>query len=171
MGVITGSVTTAESQVELAYSEDSDVVAGAEREGCGWCPVHEFERVGPDADVVTVRTLNEREFTRGRDLLAIGEATRNVFVVKSAVVSVRPGGKRKPVSNKKAVEWLTNVAVSVPAAIDLLAQRQIHVSQLKDPHELYPGFRLDLGYPAKPSMDEPDEEEVAVADGAPKSEG
>lgn len=173
MGVIKGSVTVAESQCDVAYSEDDDVVAGPEREGCGWCPVSEFVRVGPRADVLTVRTMHEREFTRHRDLYAAGEATSHVFVAKTTVVAVKEGGKKKPIEGKKAVEWVGRLAVVVPAALDLLARRQIHASQLKDPHELYPELRVELGYPATPKKLEPPddgEQEVSVGDGDPKSE-
>lgn len=172
MGVIKGSVTVAESQCDLAYSEDDDVVAGPEREGCGWCPVGEFVRIGPKADVLTVRTMHEREFTRHRDLYAAGEATSHVFVAKTTVVAVRTEGKKKPLEGKKAVEWIAQLAIVVPSALDLLARRQIHASQMKDPHELYPEFRVTLGFPAKPKVSAPDdsEQEVTVADGDPKSE-
>lgn len=172
MGVIKGSVTVAESQCDLAYSEDDDVVAGAQREGCGWCPVSEFVRVGPNADVLTVRTMNEREYTRHRDHFAAGEASANVFVAKTVVVAVRTGGKKKPLEGRKAVEWVSNLAIVVPTALDLLARRQVHTSRLKDAHELYPEFRVALGYPATPKTPEPpeaDEQEVSVADGDSKS--
>lgn len=172
MGVIKGSVTVAESQRDLAYSEDDDVVAGPEREGCGWCPLEEFVRVGPKADILTVRTMHEREYTRHRDHYAAGEASANVFVAKVTVVAVKPAGKKKALEGKKAVEWVSNLAMVVPSAIDLLARRQIQASQLRDPRDLYPEFRVELGYPAKPKKSEPDDgpEEVPVADGESKSE-
>lgn len=164
MGVIKGSITVAESQCDVAYSEDDDVVAGPEREGCGWCPVAEFVRVGPRADILTVRTMHEREFTRHRDFYAAGEASSHVFVAKTTVVAVREGGKKKPMEGKKAAEWVGKLSVVVPSALDLLALRQIHVSQLKDPHELYKEFRVKLGYPATPKVEPPDEGEQEVTD-------
>lgn len=173
MGVIKGSITVAESQCDVAYSEDDDVVAGPEREGCGWCPVAEFVRVGPRADILTVRTMHEREFTRHRDLYAAGEATSHVFVAKTCVVAVKEGSKKKLLEGKKAAEWVGKLSTVVPSALDLLARRQIHVSQLRDPHELYRETRVQLGYPATPKRVEPSEEgeqEVTDADGATKSE-
>lgn len=166
MGVIKGSVTVAESQRDLAYSEDDDVVAGPELAGCGWCPVEDFEKVGPKADIITARSMLEREYTRHRDHYAAGEASANVFVAKVCVVAVKTGGKKKPLEGKKAVEWIQQLAVVVPSAVDLLARRQIHVSQLRDPKDLYPELRVELGYPAKPKATvAPDGEEEARVDG------
>lgn len=174
MGVITGSITVAESQRDLAYSQDDDVVAGPEREGCGWCPVEEFVRVGPKADVLTMRTMTEREYTRHRDHYAAGEASAHSFVAKTTVVAVRTDGAKKKLEGRKAIAWIEKLAVVVPTALDLLARRQIHASQMRDPHDLYPEFRVDLGYPAQPKQPEsPDEdgpEEVSRADGDSKSE-
>lgn len=176
MAIIKGSVTVAESQRDLAYSEDDDVVAGPEREGCGWCPVEEFVRVGPKADVLTVRSMNEREYTRHRDHYAAGEASANVFVAKTTVVAVKTDGKKKKLEGRKALDWVSQLAIVVPTAIDLLARRQIQVSQLRDPHELYPEFRAELGYPSQPQPKHPDlpdedsSEEVNRADGDSKSE-
>jgi len=167
MGVVTGSIRVETSEEDLAYSEDPDVVAGERREGCGWCPVTEFERVGDGADVATVRSLNERERTHYRDLYArIGEATANVYVVKTAVrvVTTRVGGKAKRLEAAKATEWVSAVARTNPAALDLLATRIICRTNGRNPDETYPDTRRVLGYPAL--------EEVGSADdGEPKSVG
>lgn len=158
--------TRIESDEELAFSEDPDVVAGAAREGCGWCPVGEFERVGPGAEVITVRTMNDREDSRHRDHYAFGEASANLVVAKICVVKVRTeGSKKKPLEGKHAAKWVADLAVQDPTALDLLARRQIHRTRLKDPAELYPENRVAFGHPP-----EPDIEEVSRDDGGSKSE-
>lgn len=166
MGVVTGSITVASSEEDVAYSEDPDVVASELRAGCGWCPVGDFDRVGEGADIATCRTLNERERTHFRDVYArIGPASANVYAVKTSVRCVQTAvkGRRTRLEGAKAVEWVQAVARTNPVALDVLADRIIHRTNGRDPADLYGDCRNVLGYP-------PIDKEVSRVDGDSKSE-
>lgn len=165
MGVVTGSISIATSEEEVAYSEDPDVVAGELRAGCAWCPPEEFERVGEGADIATSRTLNERERTHYRDVYArVGPASANVYACKTSIRCVLTcvKGKRVRLEGAKAVEWVQAVARTNPTAVDLLADRIIHRTNGRDPRELFDDCRRVFGLPPL--------EEVIRADGESKSE-
>lgn len=181
MGVITGSIDTKTSNEDVAYSEDDDVVAGPQRAGCGWCPPDQFERVGARADIITDRTMNDREDARHRDLLAqLGEANANLYVAKTVVVGVALGqksGKRKVLKTNAILAYIQAMALTNPAALDLLAKRAVRRTRLRDPADLYPENRRALGYPEPEPEQKPEDktegeppEEVTRADGEPKSE-
>ncbi len=165
MGVVTGPIEVATSTEELAYSEDPDVVAG-KRAGCGWCPVEEFDRVGPGADVVSVRTLNgDGERNRFRNLYAAGKpADANQYAVQTALehVRVQVDGKTAKLKAAKAVAWVKAVARTNPAALDLLADRINLRTAGRKPEDGYADARRALGY--GPLVEEVD------ADGGCKSD-
>lgn len=172
MGVVTGSISIATSEEDVAYSEDPDVVAGESRVGCGWCPPDEFEKVGEGADVVTSRTLNDKERTHYRDVYArVGPASANLYAcrtsvrcVQTRVVARTPNvpPKRVRLEGAKAIEWVQAVARTNPVALDLLADRVIHRTNGRDPAELFDDCRRVFGLGPL--------EEVSRADGDSKSE-
>lgn len=166
MAILKGSITTKSSEEELAYSEDPSVVAGERRAGCGWVPVPELEKVGGDADVVVVRTLDSDERTTYRDIYARrGPASANFYVVRTALKEVRvtEEGKTQRLKGAKSVEWVKAVARQNPAALDLLADRVLARTDGRDVETEYATNRKLFG------VAEPDRQEGKRDDEATKS--
>lgn len=166
MGLITGSIHLDMSTEELAYSEDSGVVAGEVAAGTGWRPLGDFAKVTPEADVVTVRCLSDKERTQYRNWHARKmAASANVEAVSWAVVRVTAtiDGKVQRLKGDKALEWVRAVERTNPTAIDLLADRIMHRTAGRDPAELYPTMRAILGYPEP----DPEDEGKEVGDDVP----
>lgn len=148
MGLVKGSIKIATSEEQLAYSEDSGVTAGAKRDGCGWVPVSELERVGDDADVVTVASINADHRTQYRNIeQRIGTPSANVHLVIQAVTEVKTkdGGKVRRLTGDELVDWVKALARTNPKPIDHLAERILVVAEAGDLEADYAANRRFFG--------------------------
>lgn len=161
MGVLKGSVTVETSEEQLVFSEDSKVVAGEARAGCGWVPADEVDEVKAGADVITSRTVTHDQRTHYRDIYARrGPASANLYVAKATITKCENVGRTaKPLKGPKLTEWVEAVARQNPVAIDLYVDRVLARASGRDMVELYPAFRALLGAPPfdDTATDEPDE--------------
>ena len=114
MPILSGPLTKAESEVELVWSYDPAVKAPKGLEDSGWFPRSLAVSVGPDADVVAVRGLDEDEYARVRDV--DGKHQQLLAVAKAATVA--HNGQR---SASKVGEFIAHYATRLPVVVDLLA--------------------------------------------------
>lgn len=147
MGIVRGSIKVETSEEELAYSEDPGVIAG-KRDGCGWVPVHEFDRVDASADVVIARTLDADQRTQARNIeTRIGAASANVFVALASLREVRTmiDGKVVRLTGDGLADWVKAVARTNPKPIDHLAERVLVVTESGDLEADYAANRRFFG--------------------------
>lgn len=148
MGLVKGSIKIATSEEQLAYSEDPGVTAGAKRDGCGWVPVSELERVSDEADVVTVQSINADHRTQYRNVeQRIGTPSANVHLVIQAVTEVKTkaDGKVRVLKGDDMVDWVKALARTNPKPIDHLAERIIVVAESGDLEKDYAANRRFFG--------------------------
>lgn len=161
MAILHGSVTTRkDSEEDVVYSEDPDVVVPDELRGCGWVPV-DLCQTKPGADVVRHGGVGAAKKTAARDLWQrFGEARMNHFLAEAAVTRVN-----KERQADKIKKWIDTLAMQNPMALDLLGRRIDLVTMGLDPAAGHKFARAALGYP------EPAPKEVADEGEGSKSGG
>jgi hypothetical protein len=133
MAIVTGRAKLRASEIELVHSQDPDVDPKAAgdgepcREGCGWVPVSEVRSVRPGATRIKVRSLDDDENTKIRDVEARGaQASARKLAAELGTVAVwlDGGWSSKPSDIRGLVAdlALSNVDDSCggPIALDLL---------------------------------------------------
>lgn len=165
MGVLKGSVTIQTATEVLVYSEDPDVVVGADRVKAGWIRKAEALSLGSGADVVTVQPLGADQVARWKDhLRRSGPGTATLEALRMGVVEVRcaPAGKRTTLKGKGALTYIEALTQQDATAGDLLSDCIHRLTGGMQIEESYAYARRVLGYePPPPEGDDGESREEA----------